>query len=132
MSIDGPKGRKFQDAIAPHLGAAYNYARWLARGHQDAEDIVQEAYLRAIEYFDTFRSENGRAWLLTIVRNTFFDWTKSPASREVATDLEDEAIAESELLSPDAQTLLLKELDAARLKQGIEQLPTDAREAIVL
>ena len=123
---------QFQSLIAPHLAAAYNYARWLARSPQDAEDVVQEACVRAIEYIGSFRTGNGRAWLLTIVRNTFLNSVGSAAAREIPTSFEDEPAIEAELTSPDAHTLLLKEIDIARLKDGIESLPHDAREAIVL
>src|SRR5205823_1609495 len=62
----------FEAAILPHLDAAHNLARWLLRNEQDAQDVVQEAYLRAFKSFDGFHGSNGRAWLLTIVRNTFY------------------------------------------------------------
>ena len=63
--------RNFDQDVLPHLNAAYNLARWLTRNDQDAEDVVQEAYLRAFRYFEGFRGGNARAWLLKIVRNTF-------------------------------------------------------------
>jgi RNA polymerase sigma factor (sigma-70 family) len=125
------KADRFQEAISPHLGAAYNYARWLMRGHQDAEDIVQEACVRAFEYFESSRGENQRAWLLTIVRNTCFNWFKSGASKEIPMEIDDE-IFEREQTSPDAHTLLLRHFDANRLREGIEGLSIEYREVIVL
>src|SRR5262249_31379032 len=68
--------KTFEQAILPHLASAYNLARWLTRSEQDAEDLVQEAFLRAFQFFDGFRGENGRVWLLTIVRNTCYTWRK--------------------------------------------------------
>jgi RNA polymerase sigma-70 factor (ECF subfamily) len=64
----------FDEIILPHLDAAHNLARWLVRSSDDAEDVVQEACLRAFRYFGTFRGGNARAWLLRIVRTTAFGW----------------------------------------------------------
>jgi RNA polymerase sigma factor (sigma-70 family) len=125
------KADRFQNAISPHLGAAYNYARWLTRGHQDAEDIVQEACVRAYQYFESSRGENQRAWLLTIVRNTCYNWFKSAGSKEIPTD-GDDGVFETHLTSPDPHTLLSEHLDTSRLKEGIESLPIEFREVIVL
>ena len=68
------KESRFQAMVLPHLDSAFNLARWLTGSHQDAADIVQEAYLRAFKFFDSFHGEDGRAWLLSIVRNTFYTW----------------------------------------------------------
>ena len=70
------KVRRFQEIVLPHLHAAYNLARWLTRSDQDAEDVVQEACMRAFKFFDSFRGGEGRTWLLAIVRNTTFTWLK--------------------------------------------------------
>src|SRR5438477_5786241 len=64
----------FERLVLPHLDAAYNLARWLTRGEHDAQDVVQEAYLRAFKAFDQFHGEDARCWLLTIVRNTCYSW----------------------------------------------------------
>ena len=66
----------FEEALLPHLDAAHNLARWLLRNEQDAQDVVQEAYLRAFKSFGGFHGSNGRAWLLTIVRNTSYTLLK--------------------------------------------------------
>ena len=66
----------FEEVMLPHLDAAHNLARWLLRNEQDAQDVVQEAYLRAFKSFSGFHGGNGRAWLLTIVRNTSYTWLK--------------------------------------------------------
>src|SRR5512138_132383 len=68
------RARRFETLFASHLGAAYDFARWLARNDRNAEDIVQEACLRAFKSLDGFHGDNGRAWLLAIVRNTYYTW----------------------------------------------------------
>ena len=68
--------RDYIGVVLPHLDAAYNLARWLTRDEQNAQDVVQEAYLRAYQFFDSFHGDNARPWLLTIVRNTYYTWLK--------------------------------------------------------
>ncbi|MDB5819039.1 MAG: polymerase subunit sigma, partial [Rhizobacter sp.] len=75
MSDDEDR-RRFERLAMPHLDAAYNLARWLTRNDHDAEDVVQEALLRAMRYIHGFRGDGARAWLLQIVRNTCFSWMK--------------------------------------------------------
>ncbi len=74
------KQARFEQTVIPHLNAAYNLARWLARNPHDAEDLVQEAYLRAFRSFETFEGQDARAWLLAIVRNTCFTWLKKQST----------------------------------------------------
>ena len=64
--------RSFEEIVLPHLDAAFNYARWLTKNDADAEDVVQDAYVRALRFFSSLRGEDARAWLLTIVRNTWY------------------------------------------------------------
>src|ERR1700676_1667702 len=66
--------RRFETLVLPHMNSAFNVARWLTRNDQDAQDVVQEAYLRAFRFFGGFRGEDARTWLLAIVRNTFYTW----------------------------------------------------------
>src|ERR1044071_5373364 len=66
----------FEEVLLPHREAAYNLARWLTRNDDDAQDLVQEAYLRALKFYKGFHGTDGRPWLLTIVRNTFYTWSK--------------------------------------------------------
>src|SRR6266516_6105551 len=80
----------FEDAILPHMDAAHNLARWLLRNEQDAQDVVQEAYLRAFKSFAGFRGSNGRAWLLTIVRNTSYTLLKKNRAVDLTTTFEEE------------------------------------------
>src|SRR6266705_5275620 len=80
----------FEDAILPHLDAAHNLARWLLRNEHDAQDVVQEAYLRAFKSFAGFRGSNGRAWLLTIVRNTSYTLLKKNRAVDLTTTFDEE------------------------------------------
>src|SRR5689334_7208804 len=78
----------FEQSVLPHLDAAYNLARWLTRNPQDADDVVQEAFLRAFRFFPGFRGGDGRAWLLKIVRNTCFTWLHANRPLQDATELD--------------------------------------------
>jgi RNA polymerase sigma-70 factor (ECF subfamily) len=121
----------FEETILPHLDAAFNYARWLTKSHAEAEDIVQDACLRALRYFSSLRDDDARPWLFAIVWNTWY----SRLSRR--TDLA-EVRAQGPLKRerPD-QTLdpeerLLQQHTVALVRAALEQLPVDFREAIVL
>src|SRR5438876_8094281 len=80
----------FERLLLPHLNAAYNLARWITGNDQDAEDLVQEAYLRALKSFGGFREGYGRAWLLIIVRNTCYTWLRRNRSNELTTSFDEE------------------------------------------
>ncbi len=115
----------------PHLDAAYNLARWLTRNDADAEDVVQEAYLRAFRFFGGFHGEDGRAWLLGIVRNTSYTWMQQNRSAQMNTPLDDELHeVRSDDMTPEA--LLLQKADAQMLRQAVEELPVEFREVLVL
>jgi RNA polymerase sigma factor (sigma-70 family) len=119
----------FETNVVPHMGAAYNLARWLTRNDHDAEDVVQEAYLRAFRFWESFHGADPRAWLLTIVRNTCFTWlhqNRKPSS-ELPEDMPDLNTANT---NPEA--LLLANVDAELLRRAVEELPLEFREAIVL
>ncbi len=121
----------FETAVLPHLDAAYNLARWLTRNDADAEDVVQEAYLRAFRFFGGFHGEDGRAWLLGIVRNTSYTWLQRNRSPELNMALDDQTPeAESHDLDPEA--LLLQKADAQTLRHAVEELPLEFREVLVL
>src|SRR5580704_4536739 len=81
---------RFEQALLPHMDAAYNLARWLTRDDHDAEDLVQAAYLRALKFFGGFRGANSRAWLLTIVRNTCYTWLEQKRAHGPETVFDEE------------------------------------------
>jgi len=125
------KIKHFEQAIFPHLDAAYNLARWLTRNEQDAEDVVQEAYLRAFKFFDSFHSSDARPWLLTIVRNTYYTWLRHEQAHEPTTPFDEELNSiGSEAFNPEA--IFLQSVDNQLLKQALESLPVEFREVMVL
>ena len=111
------------------MPAAYNLARWLTRNDHDAEDVVQEAFLRAYRFFDGFHGGDSRAWLLAIVRNTCYTWLEQ--NRRPSLSLE-ESLPEPQSADPSPEALLLERLDRELLRRAIEKLPPEFREAIVL
>src|SRR5262245_32225739 len=129
--LHGEKLVRFEQSVLPHLGAAYNLARWLTRNQHDAEDVVQEAYLRAFKYFGGFRGGDSRSWLLTIVRNTCYTWMEQNRSRELTTGLDPETHA-IENGRPDPEATLLATASADALRRALDELPAEFREAIVL
>jgi len=122
---------KFEDTILPHLSAAYNLARWLTRNDHDAEDVVQDACVRAFQFFGGFRGGDSRAWLLRIVRNTCYTWLQQNRAHELTVSFgEDLHDLPSEVPGPEA--VLLRQVDAQRLRQAMEELPAEFREVLVL
>ncbi len=112
----------FEEAVLPHLDAAYNLARWLTRNAQDAEDVAQEAYLRAFRFFDGYQGGNMRSWLLAIVRNTSYSWLHQNRAHHPTTAFDEELHTDvTDSQSP--ETLLLRNADRQLLKQALEELP---------
>lgn len=122
---------RFEQTILPHLDAAYNLARWLTRNEHDAEDMVQEAYLRAFKFFNAFRGVDGRAWLLTIVRNTCYTWLQQNRAHEPTT-MFDEEIHSFDSDASNPATLVLQNADQGLLRQAVDELPVAFREVVVL
>jgi RNA polymerase sigma-70 factor (ECF subfamily) len=122
---------RFEQAVLPHLDAAHNLARWLTGKDHDAEDVVQEAYLRAYQFFDSFHGGDGRAWLLAIVRNTAYTWLERNRLRQPSTPF-DEAVHSGTDLAEAPDALAERREDVALLRQAVEDLPPEFREAIVL
>ncbi len=121
----------FEENILPHMNAAYNLARWLTRSSEDAQDIVQESFLRAFKFFAGFRGGDSRSWLLRIVRNTSYTWLEK--NRRDGTSREAVESADTiESGAPAPEALLLQEADNKMLQEGIEKLPAEFREALVL
>jgi RNA polymerase sigma-70 factor, ECF subfamily len=121
----------FENSVLPHLDAAYNLARWLTRNGQDAEDAVQEAYLRAFRFFGNFRGGDARAWLLKIVRNTCYAQLQNNRPQELATTFDEEIHSEDDG-SMNPETLLLRSADSQSLRHALEELPVNFREVLVL
>jgi len=124
-------GRRFEDAVLPHLDAAFNYARWLTRSDVDAEDLVQEACLRAMRFVSSLRDGNARPWLFAIVRNTWYSRHArgdTPLHRQAAPQSDDEP--PDEALDPEQQ--LVQQDTVARVRRGLEALPAEFREVVVL
>ncbi|MFL5338722.1 MAG: sigma-70 family RNA polymerase sigma factor, partial [Gemmataceae bacterium] len=120
---------RFVTAVLPHLDAAYNLARWLTGNDHDAEDVVQEAYLRALRFFDGFHGDDGRTWLLAVVRNTCFTWLKR--NRRPTVPLRDELnVPAGDAFDPTRS--LQAGADGEALHAALEHLSLEFREAIVL
>ena len=122
---------RFEQCIMPHMDAAYNLARWLAGNDPDAQDVVQEAYLRAFKFFGGFRGGDGRSWLLRIVRNSFYDWLQRQRRAELGMPF-DEQVHDSPAASPAPDAALLEKADNEVLHKAIEALPTEYREVLVM
>lgn len=123
---------RFEQAVLPHLDAAYNLARWLARNEHDAEDIVQESYLRAFKFFAGFRGENARAWLLTIVRHTCYTWLKENRLPANAATPFDENVHGDIESAANQELLLLQKVDIRLVREAMHELPMEFREVLVL
>ena len=128
-----PKGEltSFEEAMLPHLDAAHNLAKWLLRNEQDAQDVVQEAYLRAFKSFSGFHGSNGRAWLLTIVRNTSYTLLKKNRAVDLSTTF-DEKVHASDHESASPAAILEHAEDAELIGKAIHELPAEFREIVIL
>jgi RNA polymerase sigma factor (sigma-70 family) len=120
----------FEGMMLPHLDAAHNLARWLLRNEEDAQDVVQEAYLRALKSFHGFHGSEGRAWLLTIVRNTAYTWLRKNRAFDLATFDEEIHTPGSEAANPAA--ILEQTEDAEAIRKAMEDLAVEFREILVL
>jgi RNA polymerase sigma-70 factor (ECF subfamily) len=119
------------ELLLSHLDSAYNLARWLVRNGDDAEDVVQEAYLRAFQYSGGFRGGDARAWLLTIVRNTSYGWLRKTRAYQPVAQF-DEEIHTSDIGTSNPEELLLQSADARLVEQALSELPIRFREILVL
>jgi RNA polymerase sigma-70 factor (ECF subfamily) len=127
----GEERRRFEETFLPFLDAAYNLARWIVQHDQDAQDIVQEAYLRAFKGYHGFRGGNGRAWLLTIVRNTAYSWINKRSADQKLVPYEEEKHAD--IISFDQS---FRETVSEKRKEYVQdallRLPAEYREVMVL
>jgi RNA polymerase sigma-70 factor (ECF subfamily) len=122
---------RFEQVVLPHLDAAYNLARWLVRNSHDAEDVVQEAYLRAFKFFAGYQGGDARAWVLKIVRNTGYSFLEKNRPAELNVEF-DEMFHTAGAEQPSVETVLSQSVDNRMLRQALEELPVNFREAIVL
>ena len=120
----------FEEVVLPHLDAAFNYARWLTRSDADAEDVVQDAYVRAIRFFSSLRSDDARAWLLTIVRNTWYGRFSHGRAHQTAEFDDTVHDQPDDGLGPEA--LAMQQQAVENVQRAIQELPVDFREVIVL
>ena len=122
---------RFEAVVLPHLDAAYNLARWLTRDEHDASDVVQESMVRALRGFETYHGGDGRAWMLSVVRNTCYTWLRK--NRAAAPEpLPDDLIEADQGPLSDPAARLVQAADAERLRCAIDQLPVEFREIFVL
>jgi RNA polymerase sigma factor (sigma-70 family) len=127
--LEGEDRERFEAVVLPHLDAAFNMARWLLRSPVDAQDVTQEAILRAFRFFPNFRAGNARAWLLQIVRNCCYTWLQKQNVFEDLSDLEESALP-VEKHTP--ESLALATADRKRLATALESLPASFREVLIL
>ena len=122
---------RFEAVFLPHLDAAYNLARWLTHDDHDAEDVVQEAFLRAFRYFDGFHGEDGRTWFLAIVRNTCMTWLKRQRSERAVLPF-DETLHSPQAHGPEPDSRLLQAASREAIHDALGELSAEFREVIVL
>jgi RNA polymerase sigma factor (sigma-70 family) len=125
------KFSRFETAVLPHLDAAYNLARWLLHNEAEAADAVQDACVRALRFIGSLRGDNGRVWLLMIVRNTCYSRLKREKPRESDSEFDDELHSpEPEINNP--ERLLERSREGQVLRQALAELPEELRETIVM
>jgi RNA polymerase sigma-70 factor, ECF subfamily len=128
---------RFEQSVLPHLDAAYNMARWLTRNDHDAEDVVQEAFMRAMRYFDRLKGDDARPWLLAIVRNTCYTWLQKNRPAELVA-LEDPDMLEAQVdasafgMGATPEVIVLQTANRKLVNQALEELPVAYREVIVM
>jgi RNA polymerase sigma-70 factor, ECF subfamily len=130
-SVVQPQLARFEQVVMPHLDSAYNVARWLTGNEHDAEDVVQDAYLRAAKFFDSFRGGDARPWLITIVRRACYDWLERNRSHQSLTVF-DEELHSDQGDDRDPAQLVLREENREMLRQALSELPIEFREVLVL
>ena len=115
--------------MLPHLGAAYNLARWLVRREAEAEDLAQEAMLRAYRFFGGFRGGDARAWLLKIVRNVSYTWLEAAQATDASAEFDEELHGAADVTP---ESLAIAGAERERLARALEELPTRFREVLIL
>lgn len=130
--------RRFGELALPHLDSAYNLARWLLRDDHDAEDVVQEAFLRAFRAFGGFRGDNARPWLLAIVRNSCYTWLAQHRRAEIEVSYDDDIhggedrIDGARARADNPEAILARQDDVRLVDEALQRLPVGYREVVVL
>ena len=127
--LDAENRLRFEQLVLPHVDAAFNLARWLLRSREDAEDVAQEALLRACRFFRGFHGGDARAWLLQIVRNTCYSWLEKNRPRELMVEF-DEELHPQAVATP--ESIAIAEEGRERLTRALETVPPRFREVLVL
>ena len=125
----------FQQVMSPHFDAAYSLARWLLRDDHDAEDVLQDAVIRAFRFFSGFGGENPRGWLLKVVRNTAYAFLRKNRERELDTEFDDKLHGDPETSGRSSETpevSLERSAQRSLLNEAIAALPVEFREVFVL
>jgi len=127
---DKQRIRRFEQVVVPHLDAAYNLARWILGNQSDADDVMQEASLRALKFIDSFQGGDSRAWMLTIARNTSYSWLRKNRMADLSDEF-NEAV-HTDVTIVDTESRLVSLLDSERVGKAIAMLPVRYREVLVL
>lgn len=127
--LDSQDRLRFEQLVLPHLDAAFNLARWILRGRADAEDVAQEAMLRALRFFRGFHGGDARAWLLQIVRNSCYTWLEKSRPMQLTTEFDEELYPQPGVTP---ESLAIAGDNRERLTRALEDLPPRFREVLVL
>jgi RNA polymerase sigma factor (sigma-70 family) len=123
---------RFENQMLPFMSEAYNLARWMMKNEPDARDAVQDAYLKAFRYFESFHGDSGRAWLLRIVRNVCYDALRARDSQRNVISLDEEAAAEVPDSKPGPNVLAIQNSTKLRVREALEALPLEFKTVIIL
>jgi RNA polymerase sigma-70 factor (ECF subfamily) len=126
------KQGRFEELFMPHLDAAYNLAYWMISNAHDAEDVVQDSFLRAFKFFDRFRGDNSRSWLLAIVRNVSYDWLRAKGNNEEVIEFDEELHGPEEIVSEPLAVPAMRDAEQEVVREVIEELPACFREVTIL
>ena len=129
---DAAVAERFEQIVMPHVDSAFNLARWLVRNRDDAEDVAQEAMLRALRFFTTYNGGDPRAWLLQIVRNASFTWLEKNRPSDLAAEFDEHLHTSAAAPVANPESLAIAANNRQRLERALESLPAKQREVIVL
>jgi RNA polymerase sigma factor (sigma-70 family) len=137
MANQSRSNQRFREVVLPHLADALSLARWLTGSRHDAEDVVQDACIRALQGIDTYEGRNARAWVLTVVRNTCFTWLAKHRPKSLVlvgdmSEIDEVSQAGTERHIPSPEVELIREADMATVEASIAALPHPFREVLVL